>query len=536
MENDVIDLSRVESVPPDDDDGRHLSIFRVFLVIAVVAAAIGGTWWYFARQNEAAETAAGIRSWFAPYVDITATPQYAFEDATASGHTSAVLAFVVSALDEPCEPSWGGAYTMAAAADSLELDRRIARLRQLGGDVTVSFGGAANSEMSIGCTDPAALAAAYTSVIDRYSSSVIDLDIEGAAASAPEVNARRAAAMATVTAEQAAAGAPLSVWLTLPVGSSGLTREGLGVLNSMLAAGVVPAGVNGMTMDYGEPLPDGRSMADQGELALVALQQQLRTAFAAVGNDLSDAAAWQRVGATPMIGQNDIPDEVFTLDDARQLIAFAQQNQLGRLAMWSANRDKSCGPNYPDVRVVSDACSGISQVPGEFDSILGVFGSGAPPSPATTAADGATTGSTSPPPSVSPSSDEIVDDPATSPYAIWNPNQAYPKGTKVVWHKNVYQAKWYTLGDQPDLPVATADQTPWTLIGPVLPGDTPAPTPTLAAGTYPEWNATEIYVAGSRVMFEGVGYQAKYWTQGNQPGAAPTTPQESLPWEVLAAP
>ncbi len=38
--------------------------------------------------------------------------------------------------------------------------------------------------------------------------------------------------------------------------------------------------------------------------------------------------------------------------------------------MWSANRDKPCGPNYPDVKVVSDACSGISQVPGEFDSIL----------------------------------------------------------------------------------------------------------------------------------------------------------------------
>jgi chitinase len=160
MENDVIDLSRVESVPPEDDDGRHLSIFRVFLVIAVVAAAIGGTWWYFARQSEEAATAAGLTSWFAPYVDVTATPQFAFEDATAAGHTSAVLAFVVSALDAPCEPSWGGAYSMSAAADSLELDRRVARLRQLGGDVTVSFGGAANSELSIGCTDPAALAAA----------------------------------------------------------------------------------------------------------------------------------------------------------------------------------------------------------------------------------------------------------------------------------------------------------------------------------------------------------------------------------------
>ena len=108
-------------------------------------------------------------SWFAPYVDVTATPQYAFEDVPASAPTSAVLGFVVSAPDAPCDPSWGAAYSMSAAADSLDLDRRVARLRQLGGEVTVSFGGAANSELSIGCTDPAQLTAAYQSVVDRYS-------------------------------------------------------------------------------------------------------------------------------------------------------------------------------------------------------------------------------------------------------------------------------------------------------------------------------------------------------------------------------
>src|SRR6478752_4761241 len=329
MENDVIDLSRVESVPPADDDGRHLSIFRVFLVVAVVAAAIGGTWFYL-RTTESAANAAKQTSWFAPYVDVTATPQYAFEDGTAAGPTSTVLAFVVSALDAPCEPSWGGAYSMSGASDSLELDRRVARLRQLGGDVTVSFGGAANSELSIGCVDPVELAAAYTSVVERYSLTAIDLDIEGSAASTPEVNERRAKAIALMTTQRAAAGQPVSVWLTLPVGSSGLVAGGQGVLTSMLAAGVRPAGVNGMTMDYGEPLPAGRSMADQGELALTALQVQIQDSYQAVGTELSDAESWHLVGATPMIGQNDIPDEVFGLDDAQQLVAFAQLHQIGR--------------------------------------------------------------------------------------------------------------------------------------------------------------------------------------------------------------
>ena len=130
----------------------------------------------------------------------------------------------------------------------------------------------------------------------------------------------------------------------------------------------------------------------------------------------------------------------------------------------------------------------------------------------------------------------IVDDPATSPYPIWNVNQSYPRGTQIVWHRNVYQAKWYTTGDQPDIPVASADLTPWTLIGPVLPGESPAPTPTLPAGTYPEWNSADVYVAGSRVLLDGVGYEAKFWTQGSTPGAPPSKPGETSPWELVTVP
>ncbi len=568
-ENDTIDGDAVDEIPPptedhgaddgpvDEDgpgdgdpggpgnggpvagpvgDGRHLSWLRVFLVFAVVAALIVGGW-YFVQQREAVANAPVPKAAFAPYVDVTSTPTYPFENPVGADPTSVVLAFIVSARDKACEPSWGGAYTMAAAGENLDLDRRVARVRQLGGQVTVSFGGAANSELAIGCTDPAALATAYQSVIDRYEATEIDLDVEGSAASAPEVNKRRAQAMATLTAKAAAAGTPLNVWLTLPVGQNGLTAEGLDVLNAMITAKVPLAGVNGMTMDYGEPLPAGRSMADQGELALTALQQQIKTAYGAAGTALTDAQSWQLVGATPMIGQNDIPDEVFTLDDAQQLTQFAQQVQLARLSMWSANRDQSCGPNYPDVKVVSDACSGINQTVGQFTDILRTFGSDAAPGTATTTA--ATTDSTAASTSArstSTAATEIVDDPARSPYQIWNPNQPYTKDTKVVWRRNVYQAKYYTRGDQPDTPVSTADATPWTLIGPVLPGDTPAPTPTLPADTYPEWDPKKVYIQGNRVLRDGIGWQAKYWTQGDQPGAIPQSPTDDSPWQLLQAP
>ena len=58
---------------------------------------------------------------------------------------------------------------------------------------------------------------------------------------------------------------------------------------------------------------------------------------------------------------------------------------------------------------------------------------------------------------------------------------------------------------------------------------------TLAPGTYPDWNATDVYVAGSRVLQDGVGYQAKYWTQGDVLGAVPQSPTETSPWELITA-
>ena len=84
--------------------------------------------------------------------------------------------------------------------------------------------------------------------------------------------------------------------------------------------------------------------------------------------------------------------------------------------------------------------------------------------------------------------------------------------------------------------MATTDQTPWTLIGPVLPEDTPASTPTLPAGTYPDWRPTDVYVAGSRVLHDGIGWQARFWSQGDVPGAIPTGPQDVSPWQLILEP
>jgi chitinase len=71
-----------------------------------------------------------------------------------------------------------------------------------------------------------------------------------------------------------------------------------------------------------------------------------------------------------MIGQNDVPGEVFSLNSAEGLNEFVLSHSVGRVSMWSLNRDQTCGPNYVDVRHASDACSGVSQGNQRFADLL----------------------------------------------------------------------------------------------------------------------------------------------------------------------
>lgn len=527
----AVQPTRTDQPPPAK---RRLSALRVLGSLLALVVVIGGIAAY--RASTHATYAAVPASSFMPYVDVTATPTFSFED-PARAAANVALGFVVSSPQDACQPSWGAAYSLDGAAAALDLDRRIARTRQRGGDVAVSFGGAANDELSIRCTDPDSLATAYSAVIARYSLDMIDLDIEGAAASAPDVSARRAQAILSVQQAQKQAGHDLAVWLTLPVSPTGLAADGLAVLQSMLSADVVIAGVNGMTMDYGNAMPAGQTMFQASQSALTGLAHQLVAAYGAAGEKLTAEQAWQRIGATPMIGQNDVADEIFGLSDASQLLDFAQSQHIRRISMWSSNRDQPCGPNYANVEIVSTNCSGIDQEAGAFTTTFAPFTASDGPVQAGASTSTSASAAGSPTAGAAPgaSSTAVVDDPAQSPYQIWSPVIPYAKGTKVVWHRNVYEAKWWTLGDTPDAPVASASDTPWTLIGPVLPGEHPSPTPTLSAGTYPQWSADQTYVAGQRVMYQGLGYQAKWYTHGDVPGVVVSDPGQT-PWEYITSP
>lgn len=501
-----------------DPSRRHLSVPRLIIALVVVGAlGVGG--YTAVRSWTAARGAASVDPWFAGYADVTATPSLAFESPSNKAGRDVVLSFIVAGPDTPCTPSWGTFHTLTEAADSLDLDRRVARVKQTGGEVVVSFGGAINDELSTSCTDPKKLVAAYADVLEHYGVTTIDLDIEGTNLTDTAAGERRAAAIATLQADRRDVAPGLAVWLTLPVAPTGLTEDGTTAVAQMLDAGVDLAGVNFMTMDYGDR-DTTQSMAQTSIRALTAAHEQMSTLYERADTPLTDETMWTKMGATPMIGQNDVRGEIFTLQDAADLQAFATEKHLGRLSMWSLNRDRTCGANYADLTRVSDSCSGIDQSGRSFATILGEGFTGRPQS--------AGLATTTP----EPIAEVAVDDPATSPYPIWAKAGTYVKGTKIVWHGNVYQAKYWTKGDLPDNPVLQRAETPWTLIGPVLPGDLPYVQPSLPVGTYPEWDGATVYRAGDRVLLGVVPFEAKYYTQGDSPEAAELS-QDASPWRPL---
>lgn len=498
--------------------GKRLSPWRVLIGVAVVLVIAAGAVtvpWVLNRPGAAVAETAGPQ-WFGGYFDVTAADVAETPTAGDGNDDTVVLGFIVASTATRCAPSWGTYYSLSEAGSQLDLDRRIDGMRRDGAHVAVSFGGALNNELAVVCETTSALMQAYSRVLDRYSITTIDLDLEGEGLEDVVAGERRAAAVAALQRQRVGFGGALDVWVTLPTTTTGLTESGVRAVRQLLEAGVDLAGVNVMTMDYGTDLGDA-TMAEVSKQALNGVHDQLTTLYRDLREPLPAAGAWAVMGATPMIGQNDVRDEVFTLDDAAELSAFAQERDLARMSMWSINRDRTCGPNYPDVAIVSDSCSGVEQ---GGETFAGILSAGYDEMPADAAA--------------TPAAMELVeDDPETSPYPIWSEDAAYSHGVRVVWRGYVYTAKWWVSGGpQPDDPTQTAEATSWVLVGPVLPEDEPFSLPTVPKGTYPTWDADDVYRKGDRVVVDGVPFEAKWWTQAEDPMEG-VTDHDRSPWEVV---
>ncbi|MGC9498345.1 chitinase [Streptomyces sp. WG7] len=288
---------------------------------------------------------------YAPYVSATTA------SATDSGGSPATynLAFVISSGDD-CVPRWNGVQDI----DDASVASRIAELKESGATVRVSFGGASGTELAAACDSAPDLADAYGAALDAAGSTRADFDIEGDELTDAGSVALRSEAIALLQEERS----DLEVSFTLPVMPSGLDADSLALLASANDHGVRVSTVNLMTMNYGESY-DG----DMGDYALAsakAAHTQLTETFGT-----SDADAWRGMALTSMLGVNDVAGETFTLADAAEVRAFAQEKGIAWVSMWAAFRDRQCEDGDEDADDAATDCSGVTQEAGAFGEALG---------------------------------------------------------------------------------------------------------------------------------------------------------------------
>ncbi|GAA2885698.1 chitinase [Actinoplanes cyaneus] len=257
------------------------------------------------------------------------------------------MAFILNS--GTCDPKWDGSRALTGGADQTAINT----IRANGGDVVVSFGGAAGPWLEHTCGSASALAAAYQKVINAYSLKAIDIDIEGTPYNNATDQQKTVDALKTIKANNPG----ITTYVTLGSGTGGPDAS---LINRAAAAGLVVDGWGIMTFDW------GNTTGNQGQLTIQAadgLKNKLKTAYG-----WSDAEAYRHVGISSM---NGITDEhaTVTLADMQAITAYAQQHTIARLTFWSLNRDRQCPGAYPN----DDTCSGVSQSAYQFTKIIGAY-------------------------------------------------------------------------------------------------------------------------------------------------------------------
>lgn len=464
---------------------------------------------------------------FAPFVDATAWPAYQIAQESAKSMVPYYnLGFVVSKSATVCEPTWGTYYNAAECP----LTSQIKAMRAAGGDVIVSFGGAANVPLHVAAPDAETLKEQYKRFIKAYGLTRIDFDIEGNWVEDKASLIRNSKALKMLQDELAAESYPLQVWFTLPVLPSGLTASGENVVRLALAEGVNINGVNIMTMDYGDsaaPNPSGL-MGEYGIAALKSLYSQLTSLYSEAGISRTSSEIWKMTGTTPMIGLNDVRTEVFDHEDAEQTLDFAIEKGVGMISMWSANRDRAQAAD--SLTYVSISSTGLAQPEYGFSSIFNEYNGASAYDPDVTDPDDGGT--------VDP------DDPGPATGNTWSADTVYYGGDTVVYNGKVYKAKWWTKNNTPEGNYENVWDNPWEYVGnadnstgdsggsSTDTGGSTGDNTTDGGNASGSWNADTAYVAGDVVTLNNVTYKAKWWNKNFRPD----TPVENAwdsPWSIV---
>jgi chitinase len=289
--------------------------------VTLAAAALGGGGSASAAPHEFPAHFA------APYLQLGGSTVGDMSDAmSATGVKYFTLAFLIP--QSGCTAQWEfngdgvGAFT-----------DRINALKAAGGDVIISFGGAAGGELAQTCTSVGDLTAAYANIVNTYGVTRLDFDIEGGTLGDSAANTRRNQALAALQAQNPS----VRVDYTLAVAPDGLPSAEMGLLQDAKDNGVNVSVVNLMTMDFG----DGENPLNDAVSAAQASAGQLAGLYG-----ISTAQAYGLLGLTPIAGQND-DNEFFSQSDASNLESFAASNGVQELSFWELDGyDKGTGYAY----------------------------------------------------------------------------------------------------------------------------------------------------------------------------------------------
>ena len=447
-------------------------------------------------------------------------------------------------LDNKVNWSWGGYSGLNEATnDKFQYEgikQSIKELRDIGGDVAISFGGVDGNPIWAATQDENILYNTYKEVIDGYGLTRIDFDIETHGTTGAIENAK---AIKKVQDETG-----VEVVLTLPVSPNGLVADGLSVLQTYLSQGVDIELVNIMTMCYGPAeVPDG----NYGTASIRAIdntKNQVQQYFKKYANiSLTDSEAYKKVGTTSSVGFESEAHPIFGTDWAKLVVDHSIEKGLGMTSLWSMNRDamlvsnKGVTNQYQFTDIYSTF--GEDEKPGEpqknqapvlhgvdnktiyvedkFDLLEGVS--------ATDREDGDLTSkikvegkvdtskageykinySVTDSEGLTTNKQRIITvkekpDPSQDTY---DPNKIYLEGDSVIFKGEKYIAKWWVRGEDPD------ESYSWKKI--IIPNED---------GSIDYYKGL-VCQGGELVRYEGHTYKAKHWTN--------TIPGSDNTWDLI---
>ncbi|MCW2504856.1 MAG: hypothetical protein JWO79_3140 [Actinomycetia bacterium] len=463
---------------------------KKLLALGIAGLTAAGAAGFALVQVPSANAATLSNVWYAsaPYLmPFDNSPPDAIAVMNATGQKAFQLAFILAPAGGGCSATWDG--TKAVSSDT-EAAALITKIRNNGGDVSVSIGGYGGTKLGQTCGSPEATAAAYQQVVTKYSLKAMDFDLEE-----PEYENTAAIHNEIGAAKILQQNNPgLYVSITTPGTVAGGTGWfGTQMLIEAKNSGYTPANYSIMPFDGGFS-----GSADQ----IGALEKFHALLMSTFGWD--SATAYAHEGVSQMNGRSDAA-EYFRQADFQAVLDYATSHHLARYTNWSVNRDRQCAD--PNQSTTSGSCSSIPQTAWEFTKYSAKFAGATPPN--------------TPPPSPTPSTPGPTASPTSPPppgggtctAEAWNVSKAYTGGTLVSYNGHTWKAQWWTQGETPGSAGVWTDQGACSGGGP----STPPP----GGGTCPAaWDATKAYTGGSTVGYGGHKYTAQWWTQNEKPGVA----------------